>query len=70
MMTLYHMLMSCQQDSSYILGEGERGRTRSQTRKISESGEEDKKPGVKRTGTMEQTIKVGGGDNAGLCASN
>lgn len=47
------------QDSSLILGEAERGRTRSQTRKISESGEpEEKKPAVKRAGTMEQTIKV------------
>ena len=41
-----------------ILGQGSRGRTRSQTRKISESGEEEKKPAVKRMGTMEQTIKV------------
>lgn len=41
-----------------ILGQGERGRTRSQTRKISESGEEEKKPAVKRVGTMEETIKV------------
>ena len=46
------------QDSSAILGGGERRRTRSQTRKVSESGEEEKKPPVKRTGTMEQTIKV------------
>lgn len=51
----------CLQDSSVILGQGERGRTRSQTRKISESGEaaaEEKKPAVKRATTMEQTLKV------------
>lgn len=48
------------QDSNYILGEEEFGRTRSQTRKISESGvdEEAKKPAVKRTSTMAQTAKV------------
>ncbi len=46
------------QDSSNILGQEERGRTRSQTRKISESGEEEKKPAVKRATTIEQTVKV------------
>jgi hypothetical protein len=46
------------QAGSLILGGGERGRTRSQTRKFSESGEEEKKVPVKRTGTMEQTVKV------------
>ena len=52
--------MHRKQDSNYILGEEEFGRTRSQTRKISESGVEDeaKKPAVKRTSTMAQTAKV------------
>ena len=49
------------QDGAYILGSsGELGRTRSQTRKLSESSD-DKKPSVKRSGTMAQTAKVLGG---------
>ena len=53
------------QDSAHILGQDQRGRTRSQTRKFSES--DDKKPAVKRTSTMEQTAKVtwGGGGGGG-----
>ena len=47
------------QASAHILGSEERGRTRSQTRKLSESGEEkEKKPSVKRSSTMAQTAKV------------
>ena len=46
------------QASAHILGQEKRGRTRSQTRKGSESDE--KKPAVKRTSTMAQTAKVRG----------
>ncbi|KAL5492043.1 hypothetical protein EMCRGX_G017433 [Ephydatia muelleri] len=47
------------EDGAHILGSsGELGRTRSQTRKLSESSEE-KKPSVKRTTTMAQTAKEG-----------
>lgn len=47
------------EDGAHILGSsGELGRTRSQTRKLSES--EEKKPSVKRTSTMAQTAKEGG----------
>lgn len=44
------------QESSYILGDEERGKTRSETRK---SLSEEEKPAVKRANTMEQTAKVG-----------
>ncbi len=44
------------QASTHILGDEERGKTRSETRKISLSDEE--KPAVKRANTMEQTAKV------------
>ena len=47
------------QASTHILGSEELGRTRSQTRKRSESGEEkDKKSPMKRSSTMAQTAKV------------
>ena len=39
-----------------MLGDEELGKTRSQTRKFSESDE--KKPAVKRTSTMAQTAQV------------
>jgi hypothetical protein len=50
--------------SSHILGSEERGRTRSQTRRMSEKDHpEDEatptKPSVKRTSTMAQTAKEG-----------
>ena len=44
------------QDGQQMLGDEELGKTRSQTRKFSESDE--KKPTVKRTSTMAQTAQV------------
>ena len=52
------------QDSQHILGSEEYGKTRSQTRKFSES-EDNKKPAVKRTSTMAQTAKVRGREREG-----
>ena len=51
---------TAQEASTHILGSEELGRTRSQTRKRSESGEEkDKKSPMKRSSTMAQTAKEG-----------
>ena len=48
------------QASEHILDKDqEYGKTRSQTRKLSESSDDSKKPAVKRTSTMAQTAKVG-----------
>ena len=60
------LFLSLHQDSSHILGGEERGRTRSQTRRMSEKeppeeeGATPTKPSVKRTSTMAQTAKVSG----------
>ena len=45
------------EDGQQMLGDEELGKTRSQTRKFSESDE--KKPAVKRTSTMAQTAQEG-----------
>ena len=55
--------LSLLQASSHILGSEERGRTRSQTRRMSEREQSEEegaasKPSVKRTSTMARTAKV------------
>ena len=56
---LTHTLSLSLQASSHILGSEERGRTRSQTRRMSEREEDEpSRPAVKRASTMAQTAKV------------
>ena len=58
--SLFSSILPLPQASSHILGSEERGRTRSQTRRMSEKEDETTptKPSVKRASTMTQTAKV------------
>ena len=51
-------LHDCQASGHILDKDQEYGKTRSQTRKMSESSDDSKKPAMKRTSTMAQTAKV------------